>query len=64
MQEFRVLRCAECETHQVDIIKKAKKWTCKVCSMKQSVKYVYFTSSAGDILRTYENFLTKFLTDH
>lgn len=50
MQEFRVLRCVECEAYQVDIIKKAKKWTCKVCSMKQSVKYVYFTSNAGEIV--------------
>lgn len=50
MQEFRVLKCIECETFQVDIVKKAKKWMCKVCGQKQSVKYVYETSYSCNLI--------------
>lgn len=47
MTEFNILKCFECETFQVDQVKKAKKWTCKVCNAKQSIKKIYFTSGAG-----------------
>ncbi|CRL01840.1 CLUMA_CG015411, isoform A [Clunio marinus] len=44
MQEFQILRCSECKTFQVDIVKKAKKWTCKICHQKQSVKNIYYST--------------------
>lgn len=47
MQQFRIVKCSECDLYQVDIVKKAKKWSCKVCSRRQSLKNVYFTSFAG-----------------
>ncbi|CAL8262317.1 unnamed protein product [Lota lota] len=36
-QEFHVLRCYSCQTFQVQQVKKAKKWSCKMCGEKQSV---------------------------
>ncbi|XP_021345616.1 uncharacterized protein DDB_G0290685-like isoform X2 [Mizuhopecten yessoensis] len=36
-QEFQVLRCYQCSTFQVHQVKKAKKWSCKMCGEKQSV---------------------------
>lgn len=44
---FRVVKCIECEIFQVDFVKKAKKWNCKVCNCCQIIKVIYFTSSAG-----------------
>ena len=41
-QEFQVLRCFSCETFQVQIVKKkGVKWECKLCNIKQSIKYIY-----------------------
>lgn len=50
MQEFNILKCVECETFQVDLVKKAKKWSCKVCNQKQSIKKIYFNSYSGEDL--------------
>lgn len=53
MQEFRVVRCLECQVFQVNMVKKAKKWQCKVCDAKQAVKNVHFSSNSGKFtLRT------------
>ncbi len=47
-QEYQVLRCYNCETFQVDIVKKNNsKWQCKMCGEKQSTKKVFGTSSSG-----------------
>lgn len=47
MQEFRIVKCFECDLFQVDLAKKAKKWNCKVCNFQQAVKRIYFTSASG-----------------
>ena len=41
-QQFQILRCFSCEMFQVQIVKKKNgKWQCKVCNIKQSIKYIY-----------------------
>ncbi|XP_055841205.1 MRN complex-interacting protein [Episyrphus balteatus] len=47
-QEIRVLRCYKCKMYQVDIVKKAKKWQCKLCQEKQSVFKEFFRGSGAD----------------
>ncbi|XP_031365444.1 MRN complex-interacting protein [Apis laboriosa] len=47
-QEMNILRCSSCKTYQVHIIKKAKKWQCKICNFKQTFKQVYFKGSGKD----------------
>lgn len=40
-QTFNVVRCFQCSIYQVDIDKKStKKWTCKLCGAKQTLKQV------------------------
>ncbi|OQV14031.1 hypothetical protein BV898_11802 [Hypsibius exemplaris] len=34
-QEFQVVECSTCGTFQVDIVKKAPKWKCKMCGATQ-----------------------------
>ena len=41
-QEFNILRCYSCHLFQVHFVKKEPKWSCKVCSEKQSLKQVFF----------------------
>ena len=41
-QEFNILRCYSCQLFQVHFVKKETKWSCKVCSEKQSLKQVFF----------------------
>ncbi|KAJ7394307.1 hypothetical protein OS493_000109 [Desmophyllum pertusum] len=48
VQEFMILRCFSCTTFQVHQVKKSKKWVCKVCGEKQSVKKVYAQGSGQD----------------
>ncbi|EAT43334.1 AAEL005235-PA [Aedes aegypti] len=36
-QELRVVCCFQCRKFQSDIVKKSKKWTCKMCGAKQSL---------------------------
>ncbi|XP_053694642.1 MRN complex-interacting protein [Sabethes cyaneus] len=36
-QQLRVVRCYQCQTFQSDIVKKAPKWSCKLCGSKQSL---------------------------
>ncbi|KAL2717604.1 MRN complex-interacting protein isoform X1 [Vespula squamosa] len=47
-QEMNILCCYSCEMFQVHIVKKAKKWQCKVCNEKQSIRRVYFQGSGKD----------------
>ncbi|XP_043519252.1 uncharacterized protein DDB_G0284311 [Frieseomelitta varia] len=47
-QEMNILRCYSCKTYQVHIVKKAKKWQCKICNFKQTFKQAYFKGSGKD----------------
>ncbi|CAD5119464.1 DgyrCDS8070 [Dimorphilus gyrociliatus] len=47
-QCFHVVKCYSCWTYQVQIVKKVKKFQCKMCGEKQSVKLVIFEGSAKD----------------
>ncbi|CAK9832341.1 MRN complex-interacting protein [Anthophora retusa] len=47
-QEMNILLCSSCSTYQVHIVKKAKKWQCKICNFKQTLKQVYFKGSGKD----------------
>ncbi|XP_058129794.1 MRN complex-interacting protein [Anopheles ziemanni] len=47
-QELRVVRCFQCSKFQVDIVKKANKWMCKVCGVKQSLMKEYFRGSGKE----------------
>ncbi|XP_036335616.1 MRN complex-interacting protein isoform X2 [Rhagoletis pomonella] len=47
-QEIRVVQCFECKIYQVDLVKKAKKWTCKVCNAKQSLQHELFRGSGPE----------------
>ncbi|XP_056328476.1 MRN complex-interacting protein [Danio aesculapii] len=51
VQEFHVLRCFSCQTFQVQQVKKAKKWTCKVCGEKQSLIKEFGRGAAADCRR-------------
>lgn len=57
MQEFNVLRCYECQQFQVDIVKEARKWSCKVCDKKQMIQRVFFTSFSGEKKLLFTNLL-------
>ncbi|KAF7408666.1 hypothetical protein HZH66_003203 [Vespula vulgaris] len=45
---MNILCCYSCQMFQVHIVKKAKKWQCKVCNEKQSIRRVYFQGSGKD----------------
>ncbi|XP_054015258.1 uncharacterized protein LOC128896095 [Hylaeus anthracinus] len=47
-QEMNILCCYSCKMYQVHIVKKAKKWQCKICNVKQILKRVYFQGSGKD----------------
>ncbi|XP_017757854.1 PREDICTED: UPF0544 protein C5orf45 [Eufriesea mexicana] len=47
-QEMNILRCSSCNIYQVHIVKKAKKWQCKICNFKQTFKQAYFKGSGKD----------------
>ncbi|XP_032685651.1 MRN complex-interacting protein isoform X1 [Odontomachus brunneus] len=47
-QEMNILCCYSCKMYQVHIVKKARKWQCKLCGEKQSVKQIYFQGSGKD----------------
>lgn len=42
VQSYHVVQCFSCSMFQVDIVKKAKKWTCKLCNEKQTLKKVFY----------------------
>lgn len=47
-QEFQVVRCYSCQKFQGQQVKKAKKWSCKVCGEKQSYAKIYGQGSGKD----------------
>ncbi|CAL7943228.1 unnamed protein product [Xylocopa violacea] len=47
-QQMNVIHCSSCKAYQVHIVKKAKKWRCKICNFQQSFKEVYFQGSGKD----------------
>eukprot|EP01137_Pigoraptor_chileana_P001748 Opistho-2@2092 len=49
MQTFMVVRCCadHCATFQVHQVNKAKKWTCKICGTKQSVRKTFVEGAAA-----------------
>ncbi|KAF8797257.1 uncharacterized protein LOC129981787 [Argiope bruennichi] len=47
-QDFQILRCCDCKKFQVHHMKKAKKWQCKACGLKQSLKRAFFIGSSRD----------------
>ncbi|EFN65196.1 UPF0544 protein C5orf45-like protein [Camponotus floridanus] len=47
-QEMNVLCCYSCKMYQVHIVKKARKWHCKLCNAKQSMQQIYFQGSGRD----------------
>ena len=47
-QELNVLHCSSCKMYQVHIVKRAKKWQCKVCNVKQFLGRVFFQGSGKD----------------
>ncbi|CAH1245306.1 MRNIP [Branchiostoma lanceolatum] len=51
VQEFHVIRCFSCETFQVHQVKKSKKWNCKLCGAKQSLRKEYGRGSGADCRR-------------
>lgn len=57
-QEFVVLCCGKCDVYQVHQSKKATKWNCKVCGVKQSVKD-FFGRGSGQECRNVVQRLNK-----
>ncbi|XP_037719451.1 MRN complex-interacting protein [Drosophila subpulchrella] len=47
-QEIRVLQCIQCQMYQVDIVKKANKWQCKICRQKQNLLKEFFRGSGPE----------------
>ncbi|XP_041799832.1 MRN complex-interacting protein [Chelmon rostratus] len=48
VQEFHVLRCFSCQIFQVQQVKKANRWTCKLCGEKQSLLKEFGRGSGAD----------------
>lgn len=49
VQTFMVVQCVDCQLFQVQQVKKSSnKWTCKVCTTKQSVIKKYYEGQAAD----------------
>ena len=51
MPEYIIVRCAECQHFQGNQLTKNNKWTCKICSTKQSICKIYEQSSTASELR-------------
>ncbi|KQS44181.1 MRN complex-interacting protein [Drosophila erecta] len=47
-QQIRVVQCIQCKMYQVDFVKKAKTWQCKICRQKQNVLKEFFRGSAAE----------------
>ncbi|XP_055707348.1 uncharacterized protein LOC129804239 [Phlebotomus papatasi] len=45
---FRVVKCFKCNFYQVDSVKKAQKWQCKMCGENQTLQTEYSRGSAKD----------------
>lgn len=51
VQEFHVLQCFSCQSFQVQQVKKAPRWSCKLCGEKQSLLKEFGRGSAADCRR-------------
>ncbi|XP_068181533.1 MRN complex-interacting protein [Antennarius striatus] len=51
VQEFHVLRCFSCQSFQVQQVKKAHRWSCKLCGEKQSLLKEFGRGSGADCRR-------------
>ncbi|XP_043982541.1 MRN complex-interacting protein isoform X2 [Gambusia affinis] len=51
VQDFHVVRCFRCQSFQVQQVKKAKKWSCKLCGEKQSLLKEFGCGSGADCRR-------------
>ncbi|XP_053284131.1 MRN complex-interacting protein [Pleuronectes platessa] len=51
VQEFHVVRCFTCKKFQVQQVKKATRWSCKVCGEKQSLLKEFGRGSGPDCRR-------------
>ncbi|XP_054879802.1 MRN complex-interacting protein-like [Poeciliopsis prolifica] len=51
VQNFLVVRCFRCQSFQVQQVKKAKKWSCKLCGEKQSLLKEFGRGSGADCRR-------------
>ncbi|XP_002030687.2 MRN complex-interacting protein [Drosophila sechellia] len=47
-QQIRVVQCIQCKMYQVDFVKKANTWQCKICRKKQSLLKEFFRGSAAE----------------
>ncbi|XP_017043334.1 MRN complex-interacting protein [Drosophila ficusphila] len=47
-QQIRVVQCIQCKMYQVDIVKKANKWECKLCRQKQNLLKELFRGSGPE----------------
>ncbi|XP_078038382.1 MRN complex-interacting protein [Augochlora pura] len=47
-QQMNILCCCSCSMYQVHIVKKAKKWQCKICNTKQTFRQIFFQGSGKD----------------
>ncbi|KAH8286422.1 hypothetical protein KR054_008861 [Drosophila jambulina] len=47
-QQIRVLQCIQCKMYQVDLVKKANKWECKICRQKQDLLQEFFRGSGPE----------------
>ncbi|XP_026041519.1 MRN complex-interacting protein isoform X1 [Astatotilapia calliptera] len=50
-QEFHIVRCFRCQSFQVQQVKKARKWSCKLCGEKQSLLKEFGRGNAADCRR-------------
>ncbi|XP_067375102.1 MRN complex-interacting protein [Channa argus] len=51
VQEFHVVRCFKCQIFQVQQVKKATRWSCKLCGEKQSLLKEFGRGSGADCRR-------------
>ncbi|XP_039489636.2 MRN complex-interacting protein [Drosophila santomea] len=47
-QQIRVVQCIQCKMYQVDFVKKANTWQCKVCRQNQNLLKEFFRGSAAE----------------
>lgn len=53
MPQFYALQCFQCEQYQVTQARKDKKFTCKLCGAKQSVRRIFARSHAAKDVRLF-----------
>ncbi|XP_058452065.1 MRN complex-interacting protein [Malaya genurostris] len=63
-QELRVVRCYQCKKFQSDIVKKALKWTCKLCGSKQSLKKEFARGSGRECRLLVQQLSSREMNNH